>query len=193
MSTSASAFLDLGVTESQAAALARHYDLLVRWNRVLNLTRVENLGEAIERHYGESLFLAKAIPEVVGLRIADVGSGPGFPGFPLAVARPDCQVTLIESHQRKAVFLREASRDLPNVRVLAARAEDVAERFDWLVSRAVSYDDLSDPVRRFGSRVALLTGAEEPPASWNLTWATNSLPSGKNRFLRVSRETMEKL
>ena len=72
------------------------------------------------------------------LRIADVGSGAGFPGFPVAVLRPDCSVTLIESHQRKAVYLKEASRKLPNVRVLSKLAEDVAdigEEYDWVISR----------------------------------------------------------
>ena len=54
---------------------------------------------------------------------------PGFPGFPVAILRPDCQVTLIESHQRKAVFLKEASRGIPNIRVLAKRAEDVQGAF----------------------------------------------------------------
>jgi 16S rRNA G527 N7-methylase RsmG len=103
--------------------------------------------------------------------------------------RPECSVTLIESHQRKAVFLREVSRGLANVRVLAARAESVAERFDWVISRAVSYADLTKPVGRFGGRVALLTGAEEPPAAWGLAWDVVPVPGGKQRFLRISRLT----
>jgi 16S rRNA (guanine527-N7)-methyltransferase len=177
------------LTDDQAAALERHYELLCRWNRVLNLTRVEELEEAVARHYCESLFLANSIPDIPGLRIADIGSGPGFPGFPVAVVRPKCSVTLIESHQRKAVFLREASRDLANVRILAARAEGVAERFDWVVSRAVSYTDLTKPLKRFGARVALLTGAEEPPVEWGFAWDVVPVPGGKQRFLRVSRET----
>lgn len=178
------------VTEEQAAVLERHYELLCKWNKVLNLTRIEGVEEAVQRHYCEALFLAEVLPAGVGLRVADIGSGAGFPGFPLAVARPEAEVTLIESHQRKAVFLREAARGLGNVRVLAARAEDVAEEFDWAVSRAVSYDDLTKPLRRFGSRVALLTGAEEPPASWGGVWDVAPVPGGKQRFLRVSRETI---
>ena len=172
--------------DEQAAALERHYELLCRWNRVLNLTRVERLEEAVERHYCESLFLADWIPDTADLRIADIGSGPGFPGFPVAVVRPRCQVTLIESHQRKAVFLREASRDLHNVRVLAARAEAVVETFDWVISRAVSYADLAKPLKRFGGRIALLSGAEEPPADWGFTWDVQPVPGGKQRFLRIS-------
>ncbi|HWB96616.1 MAG TPA: 16S rRNA (guanine(527)-N(7))-methyltransferase RsmG [Bryobacteraceae bacterium] len=179
------------LTDEQAAALERHYELLCRWNRVLNLTRVEQEEEAVERHYGEALFLAGFIPEAAGLRIVDIGSGAGFPGFPVAVVRPQCEVTLIESHQRKAVFLREASRGLTNVRILAVRAEAVSETFDWVISRAVSYADLTRPVKAFGGRVALLTGAEEPPATWGLTWDVYPVPGGRQRFLRVSRETAQ--
>jgi hypothetical protein len=109
----------------------------------------------------------------------------------VAIARPDCSVTLVESHQRKAVFLKEAARRLGNVRVLAVRAESVQERFDWLVSRAVSYEDLA-PAIRLAPRVVLLGGAEEPPAAWPFHWKVK-LISGKQRFLRlgtpVSRET----
>src|SRR5208283_5706443 len=126
----------------QVEALKAHYQLLLRWNRTLNLTSIRRMEEAVERHYCESLFLGAHLPQGA-LRIADIGSGAGFPGLPVAVLRPDCAVTLIESHQRKAVFLREASRSLPNVRVLARRAEDVKEQFDWAISRAVSYQDVA--------------------------------------------------
>jgi 16S rRNA G527 N7-methylase RsmG len=168
------------LSESQNAALESHYELLIRWNKILNLTRIEGRQEAIERHYGESLFLAQHIDSG---RIADVGSGAGFPGLVVAIARPDCSVTLIESHQRKAVFLREASRKLSNIRVLAKRASEVDERFDWMISRAVSYEDLGKP--RLADRVALLSGLEEPPANWGMNWQTIPLPSGRQRFLRI--------
>lgn len=128
------------LTVEQASALERHYELLVKWNRRLNLTAIEDPAEVATRHYGESLFLAVRLPERP-LRIVDIGSGAGFPGFPVAILRPDCTVTLLESHQRKAVFLREASRSVPNVSVLAQRAEAVARnglRFDLAISRAVS-------------------------------------------------------
>src|ERR1039457_4221428 len=134
-----------GVVElspGQMEALGAHYQLLLRWNRTLNLTSIKKMEEAVERHYCESLFLGTHLPQGP-LRIADIGSGAGFPGFPVAVLRPDCSVTLIESHHRKAVFLREASRKLPNVRVLARRAEGVDEQFDWTISRAVNYEDLA--------------------------------------------------
>jgi 16S rRNA (guanine527-N7)-methyltransferase len=170
--------------------LEAHYNLLCKWNKTINLTRIEKFEEAMERHYGESLFLAQHLKPGT---VADIGSGAGFPGFVVAIARPDCFVTLIESHQRKAVFLREASRNVPNIRVLAKRAEDVAETFDSIVSRAVSYADLGKVLPRMAKRVALLTGAEEPPTEWPFHWQVFPLPSGDKRFLRigqiVSRET----
>ena len=161
-----------------------HLDLLMRWNRSLNLTAIRNREEAIERHYYESLFLAASLP-AAPLKIADVGSGAGFPGFPVAVFRPDCSVTLIESHQRKAVFLREASRSVPNVRVLAKRAEEVQETFDWVISRAVSYKDLGSFLQRLAPNVDLLTGAEAPPEGIGFAWDVPVLlPWGDQRFLR---------
>jgi len=169
--------------------LEAHYQLLKKWNRVLNLTSVDRYEDAVERHYGESLFLAGHLP-AGHLLIADIGSGAGFPGIPVAVVRPDCHVTLIESHQRKAVFLREATRNLSNVRVLARRAEEVDEKFDWAISRAVSYADLGKSLKSLARSAALLTGAEPPPASLGFEWDEPiPLPGGRNRFLRVSRGT----
>jgi 16S rRNA (guanine(527)-N(7))-methyltransferase RsmG len=169
----------------QLDALEAHYELLLRWNKVLNLTAIRSLEEAAERHYCESLFLASHLPSGV-MRIADIGSGPGFPGFPVAVFRPDYNVTLIESHQRKAVFLREAARKVPNIRVLAQRAEAVQETFDLVISRAVSYEDLVPYLRKLAPATALLTGAEAPPDALGFAWqAPIALPWGKQRFLRL--------
>jgi 16S rRNA (guanine(527)-N(7))-methyltransferase RsmG len=117
--------------------LERHYLLLERWNRTLNLTRITGLVESVKLNYCESLFLGMKLPPGP-LRVCDVGSGAGFPGIPIAIVRPDLTVTLIESHHRKAVFLRESSAGIPNLRVLAIRAENSSETFDWMVSRAVS-------------------------------------------------------
>ena len=177
-----------GVTPEQAGLLEAHFELLARWNRTLNLARIRDRAEAIERHYNESLFLARRLP-AGALPIADIGAGAGFPGLPLAVVRPDCAVTLIESHQRKAVFLREASRGLPNVRVFAGRAEDCCgSRLDWAVSRAVSYGDLAKFLARLAGHAALLTGADEPPVALGFEWeAPLLLPGSQQRFLRVGR------
>jgi 16S rRNA (guanine527-N7)-methyltransferase len=179
------------LTDAQAEALESHYNLLVLWNRTLNLTAIRDLPEVVERHYCESIFLAARLP-AGPLRIVDVGSGAGFPGFPVAVYRPDCLVTLVESHQRKAVFLQEAARSLPNVRVLARRAEQVEEddEFDLAVSRAVSYRDLSPSVRVLAPAAYLLGGAESAPAEMGFEWEPPvPLPWGKQRYLRIGHRS----
>lgn len=148
-----SAFCTL--SSEQIHQLEQHYELMVRWNKTINLTRIESVEEAVDRHYAESLFLASKLPDGP-LRIADLGSGAGFPGFAIGVVRPDCHIALIESHKRKAVFLKEATRALPNVTVVPRRAEDVTEVYDWVVSRAVSWEDIEHVVFKLAPNVALL-------------------------------------
>lgn len=175
------------LSPEQVQVLEGHYRLLVLWNRRLNLSAVTGLEEAVERHYCESLFLGAHLPPGP-LAIADIGSGAGFPGLPVAVLRPECSVTLIESHQRKAVFLREASRGLPSVRVLAKRAEDVRDVFDVAVSRAVGYRDLAPTLKVLAANADLLSGAERPPATMGFAWKEPiALPWGKARFLWMGR------
>src|SRR5260370_5552086 len=125
------------LSTEQLDRLEAHYQLLSIWNERMNLTRIRTVPDVVRLHYCESLFVGISLPSGP-LRIIDVGSGPGFPGIPIAILRPECSVTLVESHQRKAVFLHEASRSLGNVQVFPARAEPITERFDWLFSRAVS-------------------------------------------------------
>lgn len=173
------------LSDEQLAALEAHYKLMVRWNKALNLTKITGVEEAIDRHYGESLFLGAHLP-AGSLRIADIGSGPGFPGFPIAILRPECEVTLVESHQRKAVFLREASRAIRNIKVLAVRADQVEGSFDWVISRAVSYEDLRASVWRLAPHIALLSGSELPPTDWRCDWQDAvAVPGGDARLLRI--------
>jgi 16S rRNA (guanine(527)-N(7))-methyltransferase RsmG len=175
------------LSAAQMATLEAHFNLMVRWNKTLNLTTVIDPAEAVTRHYVESLFLGAHLPGG-SLKVADIGSGGGFPGLPVAVLRADCEVTLIESHQRKAVFLREASRGLANVKVMPKRVEEVEDRFDWIISRAVSYEDLASAVRALADTAALLTGDEEPPAKWGWHWDWPvAVPGGRSRFLRLGR------
>lgn len=151
------------LTPAQVTTLERHYVALVRWNRVINLTSIRTLEEAVVRHYCESLFLGRVLADRgLGSRILDYGSGAGFPGFPIAVLRPDWQVTLLEAHERKGVFLRESSREQPNVSVLSARGEDVKGQWDVVVSRAVASGELIPIASRLAGRIALLVGADSP-------------------------------
>jgi 16S rRNA G527 N7-methylase RsmG len=125
------------LTGEQIAALESHLTLLKRWNRTINLTGIKVRQEAVQKHVGESLFLAAHLP-AGPMHICDLGSGGGFPGVPVAIARPECRVSLVESDIRKGVFLREASRSLANVSVLSQRFESLVGEFDWLISRAVN-------------------------------------------------------
>lgn len=116
-----------------------YVDLLARWNSRVSLTAISEPREVMRVHFGESLF-ALTVVRFSG-RLADVGSGAGFPGLPLAMALPDLNVTLVESNQKKATFLSEAVRELllSNVTVRRERAENLspAEEFDLLAGRAI--------------------------------------------------------
>jgi len=128
-------------------------------------------------HYCESLFLAEKLPPGP-LKIADIGSGAGFPGIPVAIARPELSVDLIEAHQRKAVFLRESSRELRNVRVIPQRGEDLTSRYEWVISRGVRPVD----VVKLGiaADFALLVGEDEASI---FSGDRLRLPWGGRRFL----------
>jgi 16S rRNA (guanine527-N7)-methyltransferase len=156
-------FYPYGVlSPQQLELLDEHYHLLLRWNPKINLTRITSLQDAVRYHYCESLYLATHLPKGP-LRIVDIGSGAGFPGIPVAIYRPECTVDLVESHQRKAVFLREAARSLTNVQVLAQRAEEVTDSYDWTISRAVRPEDVLK--LKLAPHVAIL-GAEGESLPW---------------------------
>lgn len=185
-------------TTRQTANLYMHLGLLRRWNRRMNLTAIEPGPEMVIRHYCESLFFAAQLPDEP-ISIADIGSGAGFPGIPMAILRPNWRVTLIESNQRKSVFLREVSRDLPNVVVMAVRAEDVAGPFDWLVSRAVAPQKVVALIPRLAPRIGLMIGEDDIPAlesAKHVAWSEPvRLPWGDRRVCMfgeyVSRETQK--
>jgi 16S rRNA (guanine527-N7)-methyltransferase len=165
------------LSESQLQQLEEHFSSLSRWNARLNLTRIRDVEDSVRFHYCESLFLGRSLP-AGPLSIVDVGSGGGFPGVPVAILRPECEVTLVESHQRKSVFLRESSRQLKNVRVLSMRAENIGDTFDWLISRAVSPSDILR--LSLSDNVALLIG-EQDTAS--LDGIAQAVPWGDRRVL----------
>jgi len=129
----------LGVTlsEADAARLLRLLGELERWNRAYNLTSIDEREEMITHHLLDSLSVH---PYLKGERIADVGTGAGFPGLPLAVVNPDRRFTLIDSSNKKVRFVAHAARTLglTNVEPVHARAEGLepAEPFDTVVARA---------------------------------------------------------
>jgi 16S rRNA (guanine527-N7)-methyltransferase len=151
----------IDLSDSQIVQLHEHFELLQRWNQKINLTSISTGPEAVIRHYCESLFFASKLPVTAKARIADLGSGAGFPGVPMAILRPEWTVALIESHQRKAVFLREATRRLDNVVVVANRAEDVEGSFDWVVSRAVDPNAVLKNIPRLAPHIGLMLGEDD--------------------------------
>ena len=175
--------LDLDLTANQFAALAGHYALLARWSRRINLTAVRAAADAAVRHYGESLFLHKQLPPLTDA--ADVGSGAGFPGIPLAVLRPETHFHLIESVGKKTAFLREAARNLENVSIACCRLADWPGRAEWAVMRAVAPEKVLGALETRFRRVALL-GAKRPP-SGRFRWQDPiDLPWGERRRVWIS-------
>ncbi|MFC4728660.1 16S rRNA (guanine(527)-N(7))-methyltransferase RsmG [Coralloluteibacterium thermophilus] len=143
----------LGIDPAHAPRLLDFLALLVRWNGTYNLTAVRDPREMVIRHLLDSLSIARHVPD--GL-LVDIGTGPGFPGIPLAIVRPGIRVTLVESNGKKTRFMREAVRSLglPNAQVAESRAEALpdAGRFDRLTARALG--TLAELVRLGGHLVA---------------------------------------
>jgi len=179
--------LDHNLSQSQTNQLYAHYELLLRWNERMNLTTVKPGPEMVIRHYCESLFFAAHFPaSQEPISVIDMGSGAGFPGVPIAVLRPSWHVNLVESNQKKAVFLRESARKLPNVSVLAQRMEDVSIQAEWVVSRAVDPREVLRNVPRVAPNIGLMVGEEdflsirsEPRVAWRdpvrLPWGDRRL------------------
>ena len=147
------------LTEEQIERLTAHYLMLCRWNQRVNLTRIIKPEDAARLHYAESLFGASFIADEQS--VLDIGSGAGFPAIPIAVARPDVQVTALEANSKKSLFLKEAKEALAltNFRVNTARLED----FDWsgyelLTSRALerSEEILPTVINRMSSNNRLM-------------------------------------
>lgn len=136
--------LDRGLTAlgldagALAPPLLAYLALLDRWNRTYNLTAIRDPREMVTRHLLDSLAMH---PFVENGALADLGTGPGLPGIPLAIAKPELRVTLVESNGKKARFLREAVRTLglANARVAESRAEalDEAGAYDAITARAL--------------------------------------------------------
>jgi 16S rRNA (guanine527-N7)-methyltransferase len=157
------------LSDSQLDAIQAYIDLLLRWNAKLNLTAIRDPEEVVTRHFGESLFAARQLfpaadPHATAI---DVGSGAGFPGLPLKLWSPSLNLTLIESNQRKATFLREVVRtlNLNSVSVLSERAERISLRADLVTFRAVErFESILSTALNLvtpGGRIAALIGGAQ--------------------------------
>jgi 16S rRNA (guanine527-N7)-methyltransferase len=173
--------------------------LLLRWNEKINLTATSDVHELLRRHIGESLFGAQFLPEKPG-RLYDIGSGAGFPGIFLKLARPTWDLVLVESNLRKAAFLSEAVRELGlrDARVVAERSDNIPEArriADVVVARALGrHADLlnwSGRALRSGGRVILWLGMRDAEilsktASWSWDLPI-PIPDSLERVILVGR------
>jgi 16S rRNA (guanine527-N7)-methyltransferase len=133
--------VELGTQQQEM--LLSYLALMQKWNRVYNLTAIRDLDRMVSHHLLDSLSIA---PHINARHVLDVGSGPGLPGIPLAVARPDLSVTMLDSNQKKTAFIQQALSELglANAKVVFTRVESwqAPHLFDAIVSRA--FADLSD-------------------------------------------------
>jgi len=201
-----SAFL----SESQLKQISTYLDLLLRWNARVNLTAVRKPEEIVTRHFGESLFVARclfptrstwgqppsAVPELHDL--LDLGSGAGFPGLPIKIWAPSVHVTLIESNQKKATFLREVVRTLglTDLDVFPERAETFPIQAQVVTLRAIEHFETILPTAlrlvEAGGRIALLIGEGQVAVARkhaiDVTWNDPiPIPLSLSRVLLIGR------
>lgn len=137
------------LVDRQIEQLLAYLTLLEKWNQSINLTAIRERERMVTHHLLDCLSVLPFMPPSGCL--ADIGSGAGLPGIPLAIARPDWSLSLIEPNQKRVAFLRQVKGELGlnNVSVLGDRVEDVdAGPFDWIISRA--FADLPDFVKVSG-------------------------------------------
>jgi 16S rRNA (guanine527-N7)-methyltransferase len=214
-------FLAKPLSQSQLDQISTYIDLLLRWNARMNLTAIRNEEDIVTRHFGESLFLARhvfrddsvesdstrsrfGVPSHLAssepFRVADIGSGAGFPAIPLKIWAPEIELTLIESNHKKATFLREVARTLAlhGVEVRTERAEALSAdaafpRTRLVTLRAVEHFEAILPLAEAllvpDGALALLIGSAQLPALGRLTrlsWnAPIHIPHSATRVLSI--------
>ena len=184
------------LSEAQFSSISSYIDLLLKWNAKINLTGIRDPEEIVTRHFGESLFAARHIFEEASVKadVIDIGSGAGFPGLPIKLWAPNIGLTLIESNNKKATFLREVIRvlSLENARVFTERAEVFPGVGDVVTLRAVEEFDSALPVAlnmvKPGGTISLLIGEDQmasaKASNHSVEWRTPlSLPNSQKRIL----------
>ena len=156
------AALGLELDDAIRAKLLAYLTLLEKWNRTHNLTAVRGRERMLSLHLLDSLAVLPYLPARSGMRLVDVGSGGGLPGIPLAIARPEWRIALLDSNRKKSAFLRQAAAELElaNAEVVTARAEAYIPDKPFEVAMARALSDLA----QFVKMAAHLVGA----AGWLL-------------------------
>ncbi len=155
------------LTAAQMEQVCAYLELLMKWNAKINLTAVRRPEEMVTRHFGESFFAAKSWLDSHVSSVIDLGSGAGFPGLPMAIYSPQTKVTLIESQNKKATFLKEVVRELgmTSVTVFNGRGEDYRDRASLVTMRAVEKFgqalEVAAALVARGGKLGLMIGAEQ--------------------------------
>ncbi|MBZ5703194.1 MAG: 16S rRNA (guanine(527)-N(7))-methyltransferase RsmG [Acidobacteriia bacterium] len=187
----------IAASPAQVEQVLLYLKLLLKWNDKVNLTAIRDPLEILHRHFCECMFAAESVPIERG-RLADVGSGAGFPGLPLKIIRPELEIFLIESNLKKATFLAEVIRELALVktRVIVGRYEDLGEELtplDFVCSRALgefeAFLKWAASATLAAKRVVLWVGGrdlEEIRRNTLWTWREPiSVPQSLRRYLLV--------
>jgi len=186
----------LELTDAHLSQLSTYLDLLLKWNKKMNLTAVREPEQIVQRHFGESLFAASLVASAcpAARTLADIGSGAGFPGIPIKIAVLHLHVTLIESQHKKATFLREVVRslNLSEIQVGNVRAEELDSTVDIVTLRAVeSFGQvlpIADRLLEKPGTLALLIGATQVDKAKsllpNFVWANpRAIPESDRRVV----------
>jgi 16S rRNA (guanine527-N7)-methyltransferase len=191
------------IDDKQVLLIQKYMRILRQWNEKLNLTAIRDPLEILYRHFCECMYAAVAVPEGFG-RLADIGSGAGFPGIPLKIARPEMQLFLVESNIKKGTFLAEVVRELEisDARVLISRYEELSEELaplDYVCSRAIGefgpFLEWAASDRLSARRTLLWIGGrdlEEVRKSPHWDWQEPiSVPQSLRRYLLIGTKKLQ--
>jgi 16S rRNA (guanine527-N7)-methyltransferase len=192
-------YITAPLPDPQLARIAVFLKLLKKWNQIVPLTSIEDDSEIVARHFGESIFAGRFLGAGTG-RLADVGTGAGFPGLPLKIVFPSLRVTLIEPNLKKCAFLREVKEvlALENVEIARSTYENLAsppKYFDFIGSRALGgYRRLLQWSRQAlspGGHAILWLGVDDSTSisrleGWRWQLPVN-IPESKRRVLLIGQ------